>query len=336
MKYLSGMILLCLALNCSADAVPVIQLAEASPELTEPAPAPTTAPVAIKAPAENPPADEHKPVEIDGMEFATDDPDAKNETTQLEEQLKARDLVNQLAFAVSLDQPNYILPYYYTASPDQAVYEGDTPDGERINQNEFKFQFSINVPIWHEIGNSPFDFNFLYTQMSYWQVYVPSAWFRETDYQPALNLNYNYSPTSLYGVEINHQSNGRGGSEERSWNRFIMEYTYSRANWMLQVQGWVLIFKGESSDLHNPDITDYMGHGRITASYMWEKLVISLYGQNFEVPKRSQFQGSISYPVSSKLRIYLQGFSGYGQSLIEYNHRTNAAGIGIALNDWMG
>lgn len=115
-----------------------------------------------------------------------------------------------------------------------------------------------------------------------------------------------------------------------------MEYTYSRANWMVQVQGWVLIFKGESSDLHNPDITDYMGHGRITASYMWEKLVLSLYGQNFEVPKRSQFQGSISYPVSNKLRIYLQGFSGYGQSLIEYNHRTNAVGIGVALNDWMG
>jgi phospholipase A1 len=32
---------------------------------------------------------------------------------------------------------------------------------------------------------------------------------------------------------------------------------------------------------------------------------------------------------------YVQFFNGYGQNLIEYNHRTAAIGIGFAFSDWL-
>ena len=46
---------------------------------------------------------------------------------------------------------------------------------------------------------------------------------------------------------------------------------------------------------------------------------------------------SWSFPVFDYpyLKGYLQYFYGYGESLIDYNARTNRFGIGVALNDYL-
>jgi phospholipase A1 len=262
-------------------------------------------------------------------------PPAETEQSIIEEKRKAEHKINLIDFAIALNHPTYILPYYYTASPDYNVYEGDTPDNQPLNQTEFKFQLSLLVPVWQSVMDTPLDINLSYTQMSYWQVYTASAWFRETDYEPELIFNYTLDQNNQMGVSLNHESNGRGGSEERAWNRIIGIYTYGTNDLMLRARGWVLVFKADSSDIYNPDITDYLGHGDLTASYEVNKLVFSLTGGNFERIHHSYFQGSVSYPITQKIRFYVQGFSGYGQSLIEYDHRTNAVGVGIAFNDWL-
>lgn len=257
------------------------------------------------------------------------------EETIILEKRQAEHKISLIDFAIGLNRPTYILPYYYTASPDYAVYEGDTPDNQPLEKSEFKFELSLLMPVWQSVMDTPLDINVSYTQLSYWQVYTSSAWFRETDYEPELIFNYMLNPNNQVGVSLNHESNGRGGSEERSWNRVIGIYTYGANNWMVTARAWALVFKGESSDIHNPDIVDYLGHGDLTASYSVKELVISLTGGNFERFGRSHFQGSLSYPITKKIRFYVQGYSGYGQSLIEYDHRTNAAGVGIAFNDWL-
>lgn len=262
--------------------------------------------------------------------------DPKHNETALEKRRMDRDVASKLPFAISLYQPNYILPYYYTASPYSRIYEGDTPDGQRINETEFKFQLSLMAPVWSNMFGSPADLWFAYTQKSFWQLYTKSAWFRETNYQPEVMLHYSLNKHSEAALSLNHESNGRGGAEERSWNRLIASYTYSRSHWLARIQAWALIYKKESSSLHNPKIEDYMGHGSLFVSYRVRDVVFSLTGQNFERPHRIRLEGSISFPITEKFRLYAQGFTGYGQSLIEYDHHTNAFGIGIAVNDWMG
>jgi phospholipase A1 len=42
-----------------------------------------------------------------------------------------------------------------------------------------------------------------------------------------------------------------------------------------------------------------------------------------------------SYPLNQKLRGYVQFSTGYGESLIDYNHHQNTFGIGVLLTDWM-
>ncbi len=40
-----------------------------------------------------------------------------------------------------------------------------------------------------------------------------------------------------------------------------------------------------------------------------------------------------SYPLTEHLRLYTYYFNGYGESLIDYNHRNKRIGLSIALND---
>jgi phospholipase A1/A2 len=237
--------------------------------------------------------------------------------------------------SVNLYQPTYVLPAYYSQKPDQAVYAGTTPDNQTLDKMEFKAQLSFLLPIASNINHTGIDLNASYTQLSFWQVYAKSQYFRETDYMPSLFISNNFLPNWQYNLGVTHQSNGRGGVNERSWNRLFADLIFSKNNWMVDINPWYMIFKSQSSDLHNPDIHRYMGDGQIHLAYKMGESTISLMSRNnFESRfKRGTLELTWSHPISKRFSVYAEGFSGFGESLIEYNHYTNAVGIGIALND---
>ncbi len=246
-------------------------------------------------------------------------------------------------FSINLYKPNYVLPYYFTGSPYSSIYKDNVAGNQSIKSSEVKYQLSFKVPIWRNINSSFSSLYFAYSQLSYWQLYNHNPFFRESDYEPELylaneiNLHlYKDWHINFVNIGADHQSNGFGGTLERSWNRIYVEAISSTGNWMVSVKPWY-VFHDSTYNRQNPNLAHYLGYGQILVGYKYGNQVFSLLARNVigSGAKRAGAELAWSFPITPYIKGYVQAFSGYGQSLIEYNHHTNSIGVGVALNDWV-
>lgn len=262
---------------------------------------------------------------------------APGEPSVLQTKLQQQKNLQKTKYGISFYELTYILPFYYTGRPFQEIYLGNTPENQKVMSEEFKGQVSLLVPLFTEIFHTRNSINVSYTQLSYWQFYAKSQYFRETNYEPSIFISNNFLPNWLASVGITHQSNGRGGPLERSWNRLFFDITFSGQHWLVSVKPWILIFQSESSNLHNPDIAHYLGYGRVVLAYQFAHQELSIMFRNALESgfSRGAIEIGYEFPIHGKVSGYFQFFSGYGQSLIEYNHYTNSVGVGIILSNWI-
>lgn len=245
-------------------------------------------------------------------------------------------------------KPTYVLPFFgtnkqnttpHTPAPDHTV---TTP--QELDNVEAKFQISLKTKVAENLFGDNGDVWVGYTQSSRWQVYNKdnSRPFRETNYEPeallVFNTNYNIFGWNgrLASIGINHQSNGRADPLSRSWNRVVADIGLEREGWTIMLRPWWRIPEARKDD-DNPDIKDYMGRGEITVVHEVGRQEFSLTGRHsFRTGDRSHgsLRGTWSFPVVNNLRGYVEAFNGYGESMIDYNHRATYLGIGVSLLDW--
>jgi phospholipase A1/A2 len=245
-------------------------------------------------------------------------------------------------FLVSLYRPTYILPFYYTQSPYTGFYQtNNTPNNQPLQKTEFNFQISFKVPVWRDIWGTQSTLYAAYTQLSFWQAYNSSPFFRASNYEPELFVAHNLN-TPLFGgwrakflnVGLVHQSNGAGGPQERTWNRGYVETILANNNWMARIKVWKP-FYDSGLRKYNPDIVNYLGYSELQLAYKINKNVLSVESRNHLESgfRRGGAKFTWSFPMLENVKGYVQAFTGYGQSLNEYNHRTNSIGVGFTLND---
>ncbi|HAU16709.1 MAG: phospholipase [Pseudomonadales bacterium] len=252
-------------------------------------------------------------------------------------------------FVITPHNANYILPYSYVDEPNQDPYSLEYP-GERIDNAEAKLQISLKVPINQDdllVQNDAIYFAF--TLKAFWQVYNHeiSAPFRETNYRPELfylmpiTSNLVDADTAL-AVGIEHESNGRSQLLSRSWNRIFVNYYYARDNYLISFRPWYRIPEDEkdeplqASGDDNPDIEKYMGYFELMGTWEQNDYEFSLMVRNnLNRPNYGAVQLDASFPLWGRLRGVIQYFNGYGESLIDYNHRNERLGIGILLTDML-
>lgn len=61
----------------------------------------------------------------------------------------------------------------------------------------------------------------------------------------------------------------------------------------------------------------------------------AIFSVTFAPAGKGAIEFDWSFPVHGKICGYLQLFSGYGNSLIEYNKYSNSIGLGVSLTDWL-
>ena len=249
-------------------------------------------------------------------------------------------------------RPMYLLPIFVNSSPNRNP-SSPTQDLKRpytsdeLRNAELKLQVSIKTKVAEDLFGTQADMWFGYTQQSHWQVYNEdnSRPFRATDYEPEIfitqpvkaNLPFG-GRLRMLGAGASHHSNGQSDPLSRSWNR---AYLMAGAEWgkfSVVPRLWTRINTDKNSESDdNPDIEDFMGYGDVTFLYDFPNKQ-SISGTLRYNPKTENgaAQFDYVYPLSNNVNGYIQLFRGYGESIIDYNHKNTGIGIGIMLNDWKG
>ncbi|HYW55823.1 MAG TPA: phospholipase A [Polaromonas sp.] len=193
-----------------------------------------------------------------------------------------------------------------------------------------------------------------YTQQSYWQLFngAMSRPFRTTDHEPEVIYIYPHQidlpggwKYRLSGLGLNHQSNGQSLPLSRSWNRVYLMGAVEKdlggdASLSLQGRVWQRLRESSGSD-DNPGISDFIGRAEVAG--LWQLNKIHSLGLTVRHSLKSDARGSVklewmkastAIANSASLRYHVQLFSGYGDSLVDYNRRRNVLSVGLSLVDW--
>ena len=263
-------------------------------------------------------------------------------------------------WAILPHRENYFLLYTYNGHLDKQPYESVNP-GTNLQDAEAKFQLSLKMKLWEDIFGDIFekkvDLWVGYTQLSLWQLWNwnYSAPFRETNYEPEAIFNVRMDKKLFDGwklqfiqfVPINHQSNGQSEPLSRSWNRSMLNFGVEKVKLLSEQDNFDVLLKtwyrwpesAENDD--NPNIESYLGYGELRAGSHGKRcghdFNLSLMFRNnlrFDDENRSTLQLGLDFTLIGPLNFYIQYFTGYGETLIDYNHYTNRIGVGVMIQNW--
>lgn len=192
-----------------------------------------------------------------------------------------------------------------------------------------KFQFSLRYRVFDPLYVG-------FTQTSLWDWEGESRPFYDTSYKPRAWLGRD----RLWGTEgvwnlggavgAGHESNGKAGDDSRSVNIAFLRPRLrldGRDGWRAEVEPMTYLYL-EKSD--NPDIQRYRGYCDLTLAAVQEhglKIAATLRKGADHRLEVGSAQLDISYPLGQWLGggdgpyLHLQGFTGYGESLLDYDKR---------------
>ncbi len=248
-------------------------------------------------------------------------------------------------FGLSPYRPNYLLLFGYTGY-DYVTY---IPDDGTYKHYEAELQISFKFALAKNLLGLGEKYYAAYTQRSFWQIYKPSSPFRETNYNPELFVTIPMSTHEEFGPKMlelgyAHLSNGQGNinktgdpsrypefvNRSRSLNRLYGKLTFQHQSLVWSIKAWYPF--GNYAD-DNPDIMDFMGYGSLSAMYFHGKHLVTAMVRGNPATQKGALEMTYSHPGKVK-GVYLFGklFTGYGESLIDYNHNITKVSVGFSFS----
>jgi len=281
-------------------------------------------------------------------------PDEVREIPSLVNKIRTEMLASENPYVLLPHRPNYFLPLTWQARPSNKEWsealnqyaDENVPLENGYDHLEAVVQLSLKYIIAEDVLGNFSRIELGYTNRSFWQVYNSdiSRPFRESNHEPELMVSWMLRDVVIDYVRLslNHQSNGQTSSLSRSWNRIIGEAAFIVGSGVLNTKVWWRIPETKEADPEdpkdndNPDIDDYLGYGELGYVRVMDKHQLSvMVRNNFDFNEnRGAVELGYSFPLTKKMKGYVQYFNGYGESLIDYDRYQERIGVGIKLSDW--
>jgi phospholipase A1 len=253
-------------------------------------------------------------------------------------------------------RPNYVI-LHWTDSPNFRPRSPSTgpsalPD---LDHTEIKLQGSLKTELLSReafahagisgaLGHVGIDnarLWFAYTQKMAWQAFNHGEErpIRDTNYEPELILTLGTANKAdglkLINLGLSHESNGIDPREHRGWSRMYAQAGWDWGRLSVLPRLWHVV---PQSDDDNPNIRRFMGSGDVVTRYESAGGYVAsmLLRRNFGSDK-SFAELDWATPVQRRLgnlKFFVQLTSGYGEMLIDYNHRQTTLGAGVSFGDW--
>lgn len=257
------------------------------------------------------------------------------------------------SFGLKPYKANYLLPYGYRFGGN---YKSFVPS-DTYKKIEAEMQVSLKINIGHNLFGLNESYNLSYSHKAFWQIYTTSSPFREINYNPEFFVTFPIEDDSIVHLRslkfaLAHISNGQGNIEKatipedlktieevapylqnrsRSVNYIYTTLMMQHKNILGSVRVWIPYFGEDLSD--NPDLIKYYGFTRFKLSYFYGKhLATATLGGNFLNGKNS-LTVTYSYPIyNNEVYFYSKFFTGYGESMIDYNNYVTKLSLGFSFS----
>jgi phospholipase A1 len=219
------------------------------------------------------------------------------------------------------------------------------------NEGEIKFQLSLkyqiskndvaeSMPMLNTVINNWY---FGYTQKSFWSIHESSQPFRESNFSPEFFKEINYSNWESDDIFkllrlglFQHESTGEAGAGSHGWNLTYLEpiLKYRKLTFAPKFFAPVLFRSKQKAAPDNPDIFDYYGYTELKLIYdqtdKYRHSLMYRQGDNRDL-YGFQWQTDIAFHRNNwNPKIFIQYWSGYGESLKDYNHENQGLVIGMS------
>lgn len=252
-------------------------------------------------------------------------------------------------------RPNYILSRWTSRTNPQprSPAAGRAPL-EDVDHDEIKVQGSFKTELVSRaaferigvrdalahVGIDSVRLWFAYTQKMNWQAFNhgEARPIRDANYEPELLLTLGTrnrgDGLKLVNLGLSHESNGLDPAEHRGWSRAYVQGGWEWGRFSTLARAWHIV---QDSDDDNPNIRRFMGSGDVQARYQAQGGYVAtalvrrnpgthrgIVALDWATPVRQVLGG---------LKLHLQLTSGYGDTLIDYNHHQTTLGIGVSFGD---
>jgi phospholipase A1 len=139
-----------------------------------------------------------------------------------------------------------------------------------------------------------------------------------------------------------HQSNGQSLPLSRSWNRVYVMGGFEHDTVQVYARVWKRIEEDSTND-DNPGISNYIGRGEAIVRWQPDRANLFSFTGRHALTQGGHGSARIEWfrtladtgiGLPSGLRLHTQIFTGYGDTLLDYNFKRTVFSVGFSLVEW--